>query len=362
MKDSRSIKAALDEVLSNNDTVFILPHVRPDFDALGSSIGMSLIAKKNKKKCYIIIDDDVETLDESTKKMINDMKGIFSIIKAKDVHRYITENSLLIPVDVNKDYLIPEETKNMLDRFNDIFILDHHKPDNNTIRTSNTFIDDKLSSVCEEVTRLMVLYKVSITPDCANYLLAGILLDTNKFTKNTSPSTFEVITRLTQRGGNTGVASQLFLEDFEEDRKMLQIINDVSFSSYGFAVAGATDDLIKLYTATDIAKAADYLLKYRVNATFALGHISEDTIAISARSKGVIDVSNIMAVFNGGGNESSAAARVKNKTVKEVIDALNKLLTPGSYVGWNIEDIRKDIFENTKEDEKGMSLSLNKKD
>ena len=70
MQNSKCIKECLDKLLSNNDTVFIVPHNRPDFDALGASIGMSLICKKNKKKSYIVIDDNYETLTSSIKKMI----------------------------------------------------------------------------------------------------------------------------------------------------------------------------------------------------------------------------------------------------------------------------------------------------
>ncbi|MDD6272208.1 MAG: DHHA1 domain-containing protein [bacterium] len=359
MKDSRSIKAVLDEMFAKNDTVFIVPHSRPDFDALGASIGMSLISKKCKKKCYIIIDDDIEKLDQSTRKVLGDIKGVFDIIKSKDVPKVMGDSNLMITVDVNKDYLISEGTKKLLDSFNDIVILDHHKPDEHTIKTSHAFIDESLSSICEEISRLMFLYGVKITPDCANYLLSGILLDTNKFTKNTSPSTFEVIAKLTQKGGDTAIASQLFLEDFEDDRKMLQIVNDVAFTNYGYAVAGGVDDLKRIYSVEDIAKAADYLLKYRVNATFAMGYIDEDTISVSARSKGMIDVSNIMAILGGGGHETSAAARIKGRTIKEVKQALNSLLVPGNYMGWNIEDIKEDIYKVIPEN-KEVSLKLKK--
>ena len=49
MEDTMNIKQCLDKLFSENDMVFIVPHNRPDMDALGSAIGMSLICKKNKK-------------------------------------------------------------------------------------------------------------------------------------------------------------------------------------------------------------------------------------------------------------------------------------------------------------------------
>ena len=125
---------------------------------------------------------------------------------------------------------------------------------------------------------------------------------------------------------------------------MLQIINDVSFNNYGYAIAGGTDELIRMYNVEDIAKAADYLLKYRVNATFAIGYIDDDLISVSARSKGMIDVSNVMAILGGGGNETSAAAKIRGRSISEVKQAINNLLIPGHYMGWDIEDIKKDVY------------------
>ena len=64
-----------------------------------------------------------------------------------------------------------------------------------------------------------------------------------------------------------------------------------------------------------------------IKATFAIGKISDDTIGISARSLGDIDVSVIMKKLGGGGHNSNAATQIKDKTLKEVkqsvIDIVN---------------------------------------
>ena len=142
MQDSNVIKENLDKLFSQNDTVFIVPHIRPDMDAIGASIGMGLICKKNKKKCYIVIDDNLEKLEVATRKVIEEVGQEFNIIKAMDVYDLITEKSLLIAVDVNKDYLV--SVKQYLSQFNDILVIDHHKTDEHTIKTPYLYIDEKL--------------------------------------------------------------------------------------------------------------------------------------------------------------------------------------------------------------------------
>ena len=349
MHDSRNIKECLDKLLNENDRVFIVPHIKPDMDALGAAIGMSLICKKNKKRSFIVIDDNLEKIEPATRKVIEEIKDEFDIIKAIDLTNLIVDKSLMIAVDVNKTNLI--SVKKYLDEFNNIFILDHHKVDENTIKTPHIFVDDKISSTCEEVSRLLFLNNIKMTKDQANYLLAGIILDTYKLSKNVSAKTFDVASKLSLKGADVAVASNMFLEDFEHDRAIQRLVDNTIFPQYTFAIASDSDDSSKIYEIEDIAKAADYLLKYNVNATFAIGYIDENTISISARSKGIVDVSKIMKIFGGGGNEHSGAARIKNISIEEIKTILCSLLVPTNYI---------EYIDNT-DMENAIKLSLIKK-
>jgi len=240
MQDSRTIKDTLDMLFSVNDKVFIVPHNRPDMDALASAIGMSLICKKNKKRSYIVIDDDIEKIESATRKTIEEISNNFDIIKASDVRELINDKSLMIAVDVNKDYLI--STNKFIDDFNNVLVIDHHKTDEHTIKTPYLFVDEKLSSASEEVSRLLFLYGVKINKDVANYLLAGIILDTNKLSKNVSTETFLVATKLTSRGADATIANNMFLEDFEHDRAIQRLVDNTIFPTYIFAIACDKED------------------------------------------------------------------------------------------------------------------------
>ena len=50
MIPGKTIKESLDKVLEENDSVFLVPHNRPDMDAIGSCIGMNTICEKMFKK------------------------------------------------------------------------------------------------------------------------------------------------------------------------------------------------------------------------------------------------------------------------------------------------------------------------
>lgn len=330
MDNSTYIKASLDRLLEENDNVFVVPHIRPDFDAVGSTLGIALICKKNNKNCFIVIDDDYDKLEPETRKVLESIKSNFNFIRSNDLPVYLTPRSMMVAVDANKDYLLC--TKNYLSEFKNIVVIDHHKTDDHTIKTPYLYVDDSISSVCEEVSRLLFLYGVKLSPDYANYLLAGIILDTNKLSKNTSSKTFEVASKLTASGADPTIANNMFLEDFEHDRAIQRLVDNTDFQNYIFAIASDSEDSGRIYEPEDIAKAADYLLKYNINCSFAMAYIDDITISVSARSKGLIDVSKIMRLFGGGGNEYSAAAKIREKNLQEVKNLLISSLMPGAYI------------------------------
>ena len=330
MDNSTYIKASLDRLLEENDNVFVVPHIRPDFDAVGSTLGIALICKKNNKNCFIVIDDDYDKLEPETRKVLESIKSNFNFIRSNDLPVYLTPRSMMVAVDANKDYLLC--TKNYLSEFKNIVVIDHHKTDEHTIKTPYLYVDDSVSSVCEEVSRLLFLYGVKLSPDYANYLLAGIILDTNKLSKNTSSRTFEVASKLTASGADPTIANNMFLEDFEHDRAIQRLVDNTDFQNYIFAIASDSEDSGRIYEPEDIAKAADYLLKYNINCSFAMAYIDDITISVSARSKGLIDVSKIMRLFGGGGNEYSAAAKIRGKNLQEVKNLLISSLMPGAYI------------------------------
>lgn len=73
------------------------------------------------------------------------------------------------------------------------------------------------------------------------------------------------------------------------------------------------------YNQITIAQAADTLLTVdRVEASFVIANRGADTISISARSLGNINVQLIMEAMNGGGHLTNAATQITDTTIDEV--------------------------------------------
>lgn len=320
------LRIYMSERIKNAKKVIIIPHINPDFDAIGSAAGITLIAKKFKKESRIIVDDDINTIDDGVRLIINELNQDNEIVVDKSKYKNIKDkNDLFILTDVNKKHLI---SVNDIINKNNTIIIDHHEMGDDTVSSSYKFIDPNVSSASEIITRLLTSYKIKIPEDIANYLLAGIHLDTNRLAKNTTSNTFRVVSKLLDSKADMNKVSNFFVEDFYSDRKVQNLVNMLDISHYTVGTIIAKDDIVEQI---ELAKAADYSLRYGLDAVFALGRIDENTVSISSRSQGRVNVGAVMREFDGGGHMYSGAARIKDTTVEEVGIKLKKLLKNPYY-------------------------------
>ena len=266
-------------------------------------------------------------MDKSTAIVVEDIKNRFNVIKSDEVGKFKGNENLLIVLDTNKEYRIKLDSKD----FDDVLIIDHHLTDDKTIKNSYKYINVDASSTCEIVEGLMNQLRVKFDPKYfANYMYAGIKLDTKSYDKATE-YTHEAAARLIRAGADPTAVNNLFAEDFAKDRLIQRLVEETKMFDYSIAIACQNPNLDVYYAREDLAKAADYLLKFNINASFAIGKLDEKDYYISARSKGLIDVGNVMSRFpNGGGNHNSAAAKIPmTMSLSELQSELLHYLTPG---------------------------------
>ena len=299
-------KEKLTELIKDCNQVYLTTHMSPDYDAIASLGAIGLICKKLKKAPYIIIDQkDFDNLPEDRTEMFEKLKEKFVVINKEDYENNKVENSLLVIVDVNKTFMTP--MKNNYKDFSKIVIIDHHLEDENTIKTKNKLIIKDVSSCSEIMYWLLKRYKVTPSdPIYYTYLLTGIELDTNEGKKNVYPSTDLCRSELKINGADDLIASSYFSLDFEQDRKVHRLIDETVWKTLRYAIIVANKEE---YTKEEIAKAADYLLKYTCEAAIVCARNKDGNYDVSARSnRGNVDIAYLMhELNNGGGNFNSAS-------------------------------------------------------
>lgn len=328
----KNLKNTLESEIKKSSNVFIIGHNGPDFDSIGACIGLDILVENYNKDVYIIVNDKEIRMEPGVKKIIDENRGNFYFITNEQFLKLKDDKSLLIVTDVNKDYLV--SVKDYLDEMNSIIIVDHHAEDEHTIDTDNKFIFTDASSASEIVGRLLNVARVKYSADVANYLLAGICLDTKRFKQNTTSKTHDIAEHLIDKGADIDYVNKLFFEDFESFCRISNlIINGTTIRKY-------SDDLLspiqvsftldrnhpkEIYNKEDYAKAADRMMKFEgIDAAFALGLVEEDVIHVSARSGKKVNVGKIMQAMDGqcGGTNQMAGGRIQTDDIFKVEEEL----------------------------------------
>ena len=319
--DTKKLKKVLKKELFLANKVFIIGHNDLDLDAIGAICGVNLITKKFNKKTYAIIDD--EYLEPGVEKILSRIKHDLNIVNKEQTKELITPNSLLIVVDTNKEKLLC--LSNLIKEFKDIIIIDHHRSNNDTIKTNNAFIMEDASSTCEIITELIKEFRIKLEPVEATLLFAGIVLDTNNFTLKANRKTFYYAYYLLSKGASVGETQYLLKQDMPRFIKNGKILANTNYITDNIVVA--TGEKHEIYQREDLAKVADTLLQFNeIKTSFVIGYIDKDEIGISARSTSSLDVGKIMEKLDGGGNKTEGATRLTETNIKKVEKELIEII------------------------------------
>ena len=332
----RELKLKLEKEIKFSSKVFIVGHNGPDFDSIGSCIGLHVLATYLDKKAYIIVDDEDSKIEPGVKKIIDENKYKYNIIKKSVFEKIYDDDSLLIITDTNKKNMI--SVSDYLDKFKHIYVIDHHEEDENSIKTDDKYISLESSSASEIVTRVLNCDRVKYDQSTANYLLAGISLDTNRFKQSTTATTHDVAEKLIDKGADIDFVNNLFLEEFESYCRISNlIVNGTTIKKYTESLSPIQVSFTlnrnnpkEVYLKEDYAKAADRMMKFNgIDASFALGYVDDETVHISARGGKKVNVGKIMKYLGGGGNPQSAGGQIKDKDLFEVEQELMDSISEG---------------------------------
>lgn len=314
----------LNKLLFGTKNIFLMAHKDLDLDALGSCIGMYMILKKKRKKCYIIIDDKEH--EPGVEKVLKELQGCLDIIKTENIDENMAPNknkNALIILDTNKTDLV--QSQEALKKFEKKLIIDHHDLGKTTIKDAVIIDDNKVSSTCEMITSLIEFYDVEIDSYYATILLSGIVLDTNNYTLNTTSETFYTSYFLTNLGASAKKVQYLLKQDIEEYTERQKLLSAIETIDGKVALTKATAST--KYRREDLAKVADTLLFFNnIEASFVIGRVGKDSIGLSARSLGNYDISKILVKLGGGGDAFNGAARFENTTISKVEQEVKKLI------------------------------------
>ncbi len=307
--------------------VVVMGHKYADFDSIGGCVGIARLAMNVGAKVNIVTDTtDVNlSLVRETLEKVPAYRGVLT--DTRDSMDLVGARTLLVIVDVNNAAIF--ENPALAENVDDIVVIDHHRKTAELSKVPLTmYIEPSAAAVCELIAEMLeqVLPEGQLLPEEANIMLAGILVDTKQFTKNTGSRTFRSALYLRENGASPSETQNFFktnLADFKREAHFRSRI----LIHRGVTAIAVCDEEGEAGDRITAAKAADKLLTVEgVQASFALVRIG-DTIVVSARSAETLNVSVILEKLRGGGHFDAAGAQLTEVTMDEALVMLKTAIS-----------------------------------
>lgn len=299
------------ELIKHSQRVVIMGHRFADLDCLGASFALAVLADSLGAEPNIIIERNGGMADSLLDYI--KQKGYSEMLAYEnEVLDRIDQNTLVIVVDTHRpDFLI---SKNIIEKAHKTVVIDHHRTAGDHIKNAIIFYNETVtSSACELVTEILQYCgNEAINADSANALMAGIMLDTKNFVLGTGVRTYEAAAFLRRKGSDPVAVKKFFADSLDIYKAKNDIVASASqYKNCAIATNFSKDANVRLAS----AQAADELMGVNdVKASFVLFNV-EDSVCISSRSYGEVNVQIIMEKLGGGGHRTMAATAIENTDI-----------------------------------------------
>ncbi|HNX90632.1 MAG TPA: bifunctional oligoribonuclease/PAP phosphatase NrnA [Candidatus Omnitrophota bacterium] len=293
--------------IKRRDNFLITAHVDPEGDSIGSQLAMFYILKKLKKHVIMVDQDHVP---ESLKFLAS-----ASEIRTK-FHGEIDPVTAVV-----LDCPVKERMGNVIDIFNRcefVINIDHHI--SNRFFGDVNWVDSSSSSAGEMIYHLAKRMHIRFDKDTAEAVYAAIMTDTGMFNyENTKSDTHMVVADLIKTGVEPILMYKRLYECKSPDQLRLlgRVLSSLTIEECGLVsyisltratrkemglTNVPTDEFINFPRSV---KGSEVAMFFNENAT------SENTVNVSFRSNGNIDVNAIATKFGGGGHKKASGCLMK---------------------------------------------------
>ena len=321
---SRKFTNQLAALMARADNVIVMGHRYGDFDSFGASVGVARLAMILGVKVNIAVDMRDDNLQPCIELMQETPQYSQTFVDSAEAFDMIGPDTIVIMVDHNAT--ARSQFSDIANRVSSLVIIDHHRKSDAVFdNVKLTYIEPSASSTCELVAEMLETATTShnLLKVEADMILAGILLDTKQFTRNTGTRTFGAAQFLRSSGANPTDVYDLFKTPPQDLAKEARFHTAITVYKGNIAISSCDGDTDESYRII-ASKAADKMLTLRdIEAAFTIVRIGEQ-IHISGRSNGRINVQLILEKLNGGGHFDIAGAQIKSESVTSVLETLKE--------------------------------------
>ncbi len=312
MNDLRS----LIEIIDRHESFFLVSHIDPDGDAIGSLIAMLTLLERKGKKAVAFDRDGVPE--------------IYRFLKRSDRITSTVPSSETFDVAIFLECPSPgragEECEKLIERIPEWVNIDHHE--DNTRYGRLNILKPGFSAAGEIIYRLFEDMGEPIDDVVAEALYTAIMTDTGSYKySNTTPECHEISARLIEQGIEPYVVYQQVYENLSPAAAL------IAAKAYGTLEIEGSISLITITrkmleeagaTAEDTHDIVSFGRAIENIEVALLFRETETDIKVSLRSRNRLNVSKIAASFEGGGHKRAAGCNIEGaiEEVKEKVLAV----------------------------------------
>lgn len=318
-------RAKIIERLKDESSFYLISHMLPDGDSIGSLLALGEGLMRMGKKVWLFTPGHIP-------RKYRFLKGADSVLHETIKNDPAVTTIVLDSSDLDRLDLF----RDMVSNSRQIINIDHHIT-NQRFGTLN-WVDQTAAATGELVYYILEELKVGLTESIAESLYVAISTDTGSFKyDNTTPKTHRIVAALLELGLSPGTLSQIMFDErplsfymllkealssleMYEERKIavMTLSKDIRERS-----GATTDDLDGIVNYTRNIEGIELGILFYVDGN------SEVKVGFRSRS---LDVSTLAGKLNGGGHARAAGCRligdfetVKNKVLKESLSMLREL-------------------------------------
>ena len=285
------------QMLRDAQTVVLTSHIRPDGDAIGSTLGLMHVLRAQGKEVRILIDDEIP-------RIFSILPGVDQIERPIESQRYTADLLVVCDVELGRT----GASVSAVDAVH-LLNIDHHVT--NDEKAEHLCLNPKAAATCEIVYDLVRILGVMPMLDAAVCLYTGMATDTGFFRfSNTTPHTMRAAADLLEIGVKPNIVSTAMeMKSYDEVMAQVRAIRNLEMFFDGRVAAVFIDE----ERARGVTTTEGLLDELRViegtQIVFFMKWLEKDTYRISMRSKGT-NVSRIAQKFDGGGHIRAAGCTI----------------------------------------------------
>lgn len=286
------------------DRIVVFRHIKPDFDALGTQMGLATFLKDNfpNKEIHVVGDNHVTF----TPRLFPEMERLND--------DWFNTPFLAIVVDVGDHERIADPRYTKAER---ICKIDHH-PCKKEIAL-HPIVDLESAAAAELMSDVLLKFKgMTLSKEAAHYLYIGIVGDSGRFLySSTSSHTFAIAQSLLSAGIDiNSIYLAMYEKKVDDLRVMAYVLNHFSVTPGGVAYYLMPQSVQDEFKLTSEQGKNNVNLFANIEGINAWCSITEDSDPkdpcwrISLRSKAK-DISGVATKWHGGGHAQASGAKIK---------------------------------------------------